>query len=586
MTKSNIERKREQLNLEKDIPDEEVLQLYLNPYDCNEYYIAEKEKEPPTYNHNINLCHPCIIDMLSSQFTFNAEFNAWTTGLTKHINDLKMFDLDNCIYLGDSEKLPLKGTIFEYYYLLNNLKKNEAEKIVNDNITLQNTLTRKKNGDIECSSYNLKAIFRQDKKIGRLFYYDSFSNNIKFARKPFYRTASIDDEITDYDIKFLMAYIEDNYNIYNLNKTIGALDIVAHERVVNRPRRWLKSLKWDGKNRLETFLIEWYKVDDNAYNRYVFKDWLINLVAKIMKEAHHYDICLALIGEQGIGKSLLFRKLATIDFNKPREHYYVDMQLTDTANEKDIILALSKGFIFEWKEMQGYSSKNINYIKSFLDKSDDTIRRPYNVFTENLPRRVCFGGTTNDGTPLRDKSGNRRFYTVKSNLAYRECLIKDETKFTTAYKNQLFAEALAYLPTYDFNNKPEEVERLWLNESEAKVKKYTYEGQIISFLNSYIFKDYYSYSMRDMILYYDNYNWINKPTNTEERKYFLRKRVALKEIWDVALKKSSQKMTTNDKIEIESVLKKQGFIMCSGNFGVYGDIGYARKENDEYELPF
>lgn len=586
--KTGIERKREQLGLDASIPDNEILEIYLNPYDCNEYYITAKEKEKPNYSHSENLNNPVLIDLMSNIYKFNNEFNSWTTGLTEHINDLKMYDLDNCIYLGNSDKLPLKGTLFEYYCYLNDLTQEQGEKIVSENITLGKTLTYTKVGKVENTSHNYKAIFRQDKKIGKLFYYDSFSENIRFSRPAFYRTVDTDNEITDYDLKFLNSYIEDNYGLSNKEKMISALEITAHEKTINRPLRWLNSLVWDGTPRLEQFLQTWYLCEDNPYTRYIFKDWMVNLVSRIKNPGHHYDICLAIIGEQGIGKSLLFRKLATINFDNPREHYYIDMQLTDISKENDIILAMSKGFIFEWKEMQGYSSKNINYIKTFLDKTDDTIRRPYSIFTENIPRRICFGGTTNDVTPLRDKTGNRRFYPVSSNLRKNECLIKDQSKFTTSYKNQLFAEALELSKTYKFGIRPDDMVEIWDKVSEEKLLKYAYEGQIIAYLDSYIPNNFYSMSIKDMVDYYNTYNWnTGKNYMVSDEDIQKRNKVALKEIWDIALNNVYKPLKTSDKIEIENILKKLGYEICSGNYGVYGNVGYIKRTNmDEFDYPW
>ena len=64
------------------------------------------------------------------------------------------------------------------------------------------------------------------------------------------------------------------------------------------------------------------------------------------------DLVLVLKGEQGIGKSLFFKRLATIDFNKPEEHLYSDTKI-DFNRAKDSYEQLEGIWIYEWKELAG-----------------------------------------------------------------------------------------------------------------------------------------------------------------------------------------------------------------------------------------
>ena len=58
-------------------------------------------------------------------------------------------------------------------------------------------------------------------------------------------------------------------------------------------------------------------------------------------------------------------------------------------------------------------AKDQEAVKSFISRQRDKVRRPYDRYPQEYPRRCIFIGTTNDEQFLRDKTGNRRFYPVK-----------------------------------------------------------------------------------------------------------------------------------------------------------------------------
>ena len=130
-----------------------------------------------------------------------------------------------------------------------------------------------------------------------------------------------------------------------------------------------------------------------------------------------------------------------MDFKRPEEHLYSDTKI-EFNKAKDSYEQLEGIWIFEWKELAGMNMSEQESIKAFVDKTEDKFRRSYGRRNVEIKRRVAFGGTTNEKTPLRDRTGNRRFLVLESPLKRNECYIKDEKLFSQEYKDQLIAEAV------------------------------------------------------------------------------------------------------------------------------------------------
>jgi predicted P-loop ATPase len=90
-------------------------------------------------------------------------------------------------------------------------------------------------------------------------------------------------------------------------------------------------------------------------------------------------------------------------------------------------------WICELSELVGLRRTEIETVKSFLSKTSDDARPAYGHFRTDQSRRCIFIGTTNDSEYLRDMTGNRRFWPVKTGTIDLIAL-KDD-------RDQLWAEA-------------------------------------------------------------------------------------------------------------------------------------------------
>ena len=119
-----------------------------------------------------------------------------------------------------------------------------------------------------------------------------------------------------------------------------------------------------------------------------------------------HDTIAVLFGPQGTGKSTL-AAIVALD----REYFSDNIELGEKA--KELVLSLAGKLIVEIGEMVARNSANANSIKSMVSRQVDVGRPAYGRAVEDRKRRNVFVGTCNDGEPLNDPTGNRRFLPVR-----------------------------------------------------------------------------------------------------------------------------------------------------------------------------
>ena len=85
--------------------------------------------------------------------------------------------------------------------------------------------------------------------------------------KPEYRWQGVWHEWTDTQESKMRSYFERQYSMYSQAKLQDALKIFFSCNKVNPLLDILEKLKWDGKPRVEHFLHDIMKADDNEYTR-------------------------------------------------------------------------------------------------------------------------------------------------------------------------------------------------------------------------------------------------------------------------------------------------------------------------------
>lgn len=195
---------------------------------------------------------------------------------------------------------------------------------------------------------------------------------------------------------------------------------------------YLNSLVWDGKPRIDSWLIDHIGADDDddGYTRAVGRRWLIAAVSRALKPGCKADCALIIEGTQGCRKSSALRTLAGADWFKDS---------TIDFKSKDRFSAVKGVWIYEMAEFDQYRNHDAATIKNFLSSQDDSYRPAYARTDAKYPRGVVFVGTTNKDKYLTDDTGDRRFWPVRSN---RTLLNPIDTDKLAAERDQIWAEAV------------------------------------------------------------------------------------------------------------------------------------------------
>jgi predicted P-loop ATPase len=89
--------------------------------------------------------------------------------------------------------------------------------------------------------------------------------------------------------------------------------------------------------------------------------------------------------------------------------------------------------LVEISELRGIHAKDVESTKAFITRRVDRWIPKYKEFTQEVPRRCVFIGTTNSKEFLTDSTGNRRWLPMTTGKIDREAIDRD--------RDQLWAEA-------------------------------------------------------------------------------------------------------------------------------------------------
>jgi predicted P-loop ATPase len=180
---------------------------------------------------------------------------------------------------------------------------------------------------------------------------------------------------------------------------------IAHEQQYHPVADYLDGLVWDGTPRINKLLAEYCGADDNELNAEFGSKLLIAGVRRIKQPGVKFDTMLVLEGPQGAGKSQIAQRLAI------REEWFCG-SLDLKSDDKTKAEMLARAWVVECQELDGMNKTTSQSLKKFLSTSTDIYRRTYGRDAGDYRRHCIILGTTNEGTYLRDLTGNRRIWPV------------------------------------------------------------------------------------------------------------------------------------------------------------------------------
>lgn len=287
-----------------------------------------------------------------------------------------------------------------------------------------------KSGKLLCNIQNIILVLENDPALKGHITHDEFTGyDVITGGLPWNKQAK---QWSDRDDANLRVWLERNYDITGKDKIYDALAAILTRHSYHPIRDYLNGLHWDGTPRLERLIIDYIGAEDTELNRTMTRKHFTAAVARIFQPGCKYDYCLILTGPEGAGKSTLLGKMGGKWFNDS----------ITTTEGKEGMEQLRGAWIIEMGELASIKRSDVESVKAYLSKRDDSYRAAYGRRKENHPRQCVFCGTTNEALFLKGDNGNRRFWVIAVDPALRkyqhwpEALDRD--------RDQIWAEAVEY----------------------------------------------------------------------------------------------------------------------------------------------
>lgn len=239
----------------------------------------------------------------------------------------------------------------------------------------------------------------------------------------------------DADDAQLISYIDLTYGTFSMRNYNIAVTKAADDRSYHPVREFLDALpEWDKVPRVDTLLIDYLGAEDTPYVRAVTRKTLCGAVCRVLSPGCKFDTMLVLNGPQGVGKSTLISRLAG-------EWFSDSLNLSDTK-DKTAAEKLQGYWIMEIGELAGLKKAEVETLRSFLSRQNDIYRASFGKrATPHLRQCVFFGTTNAEKGYLRDTTGNRRFWPVRTPGGSR----RHSWELSVEDIRQIWAEVLVYV---------------------------------------------------------------------------------------------------------------------------------------------
>ena len=281
-----------------------------------------------------------------------------------------------------------------------------------------------------------------------------------------------------------------------------------------------------------------------------------------------FDLVLTIVGPQGTGKSTFIKKLG--------QEWFSDT--FTTVQGKEAYEQVQGAWIIEIAELSGLRKAEVETIKQYISKSEDTFRPAYGRTIESFPRQCIFMGTTNDDTFLRDHSGNRRFMPIS--IGDNKPKYSVFTDFTQEVVDNVWAEAFEMYLNGETLFLAHDEEVLSKVEQEAHLEVDDRRGHIAEYLNMLLPADWATYDLNKRL------HWLDDPIHAIGT--VQRNSVCSAEIWCECLRKDIADITNYSTRELNAIvkgLKVWRRRLSYKTFPIYGaQRYYTRVTQDEEDL--
>lgn len=307
-----------------------------------------------------------------------------------------------------------------------NLQKYENEINLQKIEAIITVLSLDMNGEPEPTIDNYYSVITTDNAITEHVKFNLLTNKFEYWNGETCR------EWRDKDDAWLLAYIESTYHFYNIQKYELAKNKSEDYFAYHPIKELIENGSWDGKPRVDRFLADIMKCEDDDYTRELSRMIFYGGINRLYKPGCKYDYMVILMGSQGCGKTTI------VDWLNIKTDFYREVVSIDGGKG---IESITGGWICEFAELLAMiRAKEVESLKGYMTRLVDTYRPAYGRNVISLKRQCIFIGTTNDFQFLMDKTGNRRYLPIECHLKKGE-LFKHE-KYIKDYIMQCWREAL------------------------------------------------------------------------------------------------------------------------------------------------
>lgn len=419
-------------------------------------------------------------------------------------------------------------------------------------------LQRDRGGRLQNSLANLTLILQNDERLKNIRFNQLADGMEIKGDVPWRHPARF---WRDADDAQLICYIDANYGNFSARNYQIAVAKVVDDRSYHPIREYLSKLPpWDGVRRVETLLIDYLGAEDNAYTRAVTKKTLCAAVARVRYPGIKFDFIPVLNGPQGIGKSTLIAKLGG-------EWYSDSVSLTD-MNDKTAAEKLQGYWILEIGELAGMRKADVDKVKAFISRQDDKYRASFGRRVTPHPRQCIFFGTTNSRNGyLRDITGNRRFWTVKTPRTGR----LKPWAITEAEIGQIWAETMALVDQGEKLYLDSNLEAQSQAEQSAAMEQDDREGLVCAYLEQLLPENW-----DDMDVFARREYIADPDAPTQPNGTVRRTSVSNMEIWCECFGKRKEELKPSDSYAIAAIMLRIGGWEKTDERGVQPMYGLQR----------
>ena len=431
------------------------------------------------------------------------------------------------------------------------LEQNQLNTAEASSADWQSKLTYDKMGNLKNTLTNLLLIVQNDPQLkGVVFNQLSDGMEIRddIAPVPWKHPSKF---WRDADDKQIISYIETRYGAFSNRNYDIAIGKVTDDRSYHPIRDYLSALpEWDQTPRIETLLIDYLGAPDNRYVRAVTRKTLCAAVKRVLQPGVKFDTMLVLNGPQGVGKSTLIAKLGGEWFND-------SLSLNDTK-DKTAAEKLQGFWIMEIGELAGLRKAEVETLRSFLSRQNDIYRASFGKrATPHLRQCVFFGTTNEESGYLRDTTGNRRFWPVKTpGTGY-----KHSWQLTREEIDQIWAEALYCVNSGEKIYLDSDLDALAQEEQREAMQTDEREGLVREYLDKLLPEDWETMDLAERrgFLRGDAFTGGNRVGTVR------RNTVCALEIWCECLGRESGAIRRSDSNDIFSMLARIGWKKAETN---------------------